>query len=135
MSALDEVVAEARVERSALLVEQLSAAPAEGRPSLLDRTMGREHPQGSREDVDARLQAVEVTIVEREAERDLVVTSFQQALRERFGIELSPEQARAALSQANGASMVESAVAAEILAAVERRLKTIVEQDLAAETA
>lgn len=135
LNAIEEAIAEARIERSALLVEQLGAAPAAGGPSLLDQAMGREHPQGSREDVDTRLRAVEGAISGHEAEREAVVRSFREALREQFGIELTSEQARAALYQVNGASMVESAVAAEVLAAVEQRLKTIVEQDLAAEAA
>ena len=132
LEGIDAAIAAAQAERSELVVARMGAVSDVGGPSLMDRARGREHPRGSREDVEARIAAAEARVVELEAERDALVRGFARELSERFGIGLTFDQARAALYQVNGASMVESAIVAEVLTAIEARLREIVGQDLEA---
>ena len=135
LAELDEAIEKAQAERSEFVVQRLGAAPAAGGPSLVDRAMGRAHPQGSLEDIDAQLARIDAAVRDLEAERVALIGEFKRSLEERFDIDLSIEQAEAALYQVNGSSMIESAIVAEVLTAIEQRLREIVEHDLDARVA
>lgn len=135
LAEIDEALSEARAERSERVVERMGAEPAAEGPSLVERARGLGHPEGSLEAVEARLAALADRIAGLEGERDAVIRGFRRELSDRYGVTLDEGQARAALYQVNGATMVESAVAAEVLTAVEARLRAIAEAQLEASVA
>jgi len=114
---LDEGIADLRVDR-------LTAPRSRDVAGFLDQTLNRFAP-GSLEAIDAQIAAFEAQRAELERRRAELLRGFAEELRARYGVEISPEEAEAALYQINGVTIVESAMAFEVVRKIEERLGEI----------
>ena len=114
---LDESVADLRVDR-------LTAPRSRDVAGFLDQTLNRWAP-GSLEAIDAQIAAFEAQRAELGRRRAELLRGFAEELRARYGVEISPEEAEAALYQINGVTIVESAMAFEVVRKIEERLGEI----------
>jgi hypothetical protein len=122
--ALDEE-AEALGERVAgLEVDRLTAPRSEDVAGILDQTLNRFAP-GSLEAIDAEVAALERQREELGRRRAALLREFAEELRARYGVEITEAEAEAALYQVNGVTIVESAVAFEVVRKIEERLGEI----------
>ncbi|WP_143056840.1 hypothetical protein [Loktanella sp. DSM 29012] len=130
---LDMALAEVLDLQAELRLEQKGAPASEG-ARMVDRLVGREHPPGTVEAINRRLIETETAIQTLRAEREGAASGLAADLRAFHGIELTPDQARAALLSVHGGLMVESAVVVNTLVAVEKQLSEALEEGLSQET-
>ena len=118
---IDEALEEAEALQAELTIERQTARRSEG-ARMVDRLLGREHPPGTIEGLETRLAEAEDAVRTLKAEREAAAAGLAADLRAEHGIELTPDQARAALLSVHGGLMIESAVVVRVLAAVEAQL-------------
>ena len=131
---IDEALEVAEALQAELTLERRSAQRSDG-ARMVDRLMGREHPPGTIEDLEVRLAEAEGAVRTLNAERQAASSALAADLRAEHGIELTPDQARAALLSVHGGLMVESAVVVRVLAAAEAQLGELKEKGLTGDTA
>ncbi len=114
---VDERIAELEVDR-------LTAPRSADVAGFLDQTLNR-HAPGSIEAIAEETAALERQRTELEAQRAALLDRFAGELLAIYGVEITPEEAEAALYQVNGITIVESAVAFEVIRKIEERLREI----------
>jgi hypothetical protein len=122
--ALDSEAEELDGRIANLRVDRITAPRSEDVSGFLDQTLNRYAP-GSIEAIDAEIAALEAQRRELEARRDDLLRRFAEELLALYGVEITPEEAEAALYQVNGVTIVESAVAFEVVRKIEERLREI----------
>ncbi len=116
---------EALGERIAgLRVDRLTAPRSQDVAGFLDQTLNRLSP-GSVEAIDAEIAGLGAQRAELERRREALLRGFAEELFARYGVEITPEEAEAALYQINGVTIVEAAVAFEVVRKIEERLGEI----------
>ena len=130
---LDTALAEAIDLQAELRLEKKAAPDSEG-ARMVDRLIGREHPPGTVESFNNRLAEIETAVQTLHAEREAAASGFAADLRAIHGIELTPDQARAALLSVHGGLMVESAVVVNTLVDVEKQLGEVLDGGLSPDT-
>ncbi|WP_299939180.1 hypothetical protein [uncultured Nitratireductor sp.] len=121
----DAAIAHGKREISELKVRMLTAPNAAEGGSLVDRALRRSVPSGSREDLENQIATIETESAAVENAKSDLIEDFSRKLSREYGITIEPDQAKAALYQVNGASIVEAVLASSILLDVEVRLKEI----------
>lgn len=121
----DARIAEIEAELDQLRVDRLTARPSDEVMTRLDTVLMRDHAAGSLEDIEQRLERGADRLDELRRTRAGIERDFVRAMTSAYGIELTPEQARAILYQVNGRSIVEASIAFTVLQQVERRLGEI----------
>ena len=114
---LDARVAELRIDR-------ITAPRSADVVGVVDRTLNR-FAEGSIEAIDAEIAQLEAQGEELERRRAALLKDFADRLMVDYGVEISPEEAEAALYQVNGVTIVESAMAFEVVRKIEERLREI----------
>jgi hypothetical protein len=114
---LDARIAELRIDR-------ITAPRSADVVGVVDRTLNRFAP-GSIEAIDAEIAQLEAQGDELERRRAALLRDFADRLLVEYGVQISPEEAEAALYQVNGATIVESAMAFEVVRKIEERLREI----------
>jgi hypothetical protein len=114
---VDERIAELQVDR-------LTAPRSADVAGFLDQTLNR-HAPGSVEAIEQETGALERQRAELEARRTALLRRFAEELFAIYGVEITPDEAEAALYQVNGVTIVESAVAFEVVRKIEERLREI----------
>lgn len=130
LDVIEESIAEGDAVRPGLMIDRLSAPEEGSGPTLMDRALGREHARGSREEIDQQITEIDEARAALVAERDALIAEFAGRLNAEYGLDVTSEQARAALTQVDGAMMVEAAIAMRVLGAMEERLREITEGGL-----
>lgn len=129
---LEVAQGEALERRGKLMLDRMVAVPSR-RPSRVDQLLGLEHERGSIEHVDLMLRELDGEINNLEAARDAAVQAFADEMSDRHGIILSVPQARALLYSVNGELMIEASVVLGVLIDVEKRLGTVMKENIGAE--
>lgn len=114
---LDARIAELRIDR-------ITAPRSADVVGVVDRTLNR-FAEGSIEAIDAEIAQLEAQGEELERRRAALLRDFADRLMVEYGVEISPEEAEAALYQVNGVTIVESAMAFEVVRKIEERLREI----------
>ena len=122
--ALDGELERAGERIAELQVDRITAPRSADTVGMIDRTLNRFAP-GSIEAIEAEMAALEAQRVELERRRGALLRSFAEELFARYGVEITAEEAEAALYQVNGVTIVESAVAFEVVRKIEERLREI----------
>ncbi|TNC71628.1 hypothetical protein [Rubellimicrobium roseum] len=122
--ALDEEAEAVRARIAELRIERITAPRSEDAVGVWDRTLGRPAP-GSIEAIDEEIATREAQLKELETRRVALLDRFAGELRTVYGVEITREEAEAALYQVNGSTIVESAVVFEVIARIEERLREI----------
>lgn len=107
-----------------LKVDRITAPRSADTVGVIDRTLNRFAP-GSIEAIEAEMAALEAQRAELERRREALLRGFAEELFARYGVEITAEEAEAALYQVNGVTIVESAVAFEVVRKIEERLREI----------
>jgi hypothetical protein len=113
---------EARIAE--LRIDRITAPRSADVVGVVDRTLNRFAP-GSLEAIDAEVALLEAHREELERRRTALLKEFADQLLAEYGVEITPEEAEAALYQVNGVTIVESAVAFEVVRKIEERLREI----------
>jgi hypothetical protein len=122
--ALDAEAEQVGERIAGLRVDRITAPRNADVAGILDQTLNRFAP-GSIEAIDAEITALEAQRAELERRRAALLRSFADELFARYGVEITTEEAEAALYQVNGVTIVESAVAFEVVRKIEERLREI----------
>jgi hypothetical protein len=122
--ALDAEIEALGERRAELQIARITAPRSEDVSGVLEATLNR-YASGSIEAIDAELADLDMQSEELARRREALLWGFAQALMARYGVEISPEEAEAALYQVNGVTIVESAVAFEVVRKIEERLRAI----------
>ena len=122
--ALDGELERAGERIAELQVDRITAPRSADTVGMIDRTLNRFAP-GSIEAIEAEMAALEAQRVELERRREALLRGFAEELFARYGVEITAEEAEAALYQVNGVTIVESAVAFEVVRKIEERLREI----------
>lgn len=117
IEAVDRRVAELEVDR-------ITAPRSADIAGFIDQTLNRWAP-GSIEAIAQELEALARQRAELETRRAALLRRFAEELMALYGVEITPEEAEAALYQVNGVTIVESAVAFEVVRKIEERLAEI----------
>lgn len=106
------------------LKNDLRLAPAgNGHLTLADRAMLRDAASGSENAIKAEIAAVTATVAKAKQARLGIIADFTKLMNDRFGAALTEDQATALLYQVNGASIVQSRIVFETIAALEQFLR------------
>jgi hypothetical protein len=122
--ALDGELERAGERIAGLKVDRITAPRSADTVGVIDRTLNRFAP-GSIEAIEAEIAALEAQRAELERRREALLRNFAEELFARYGVEITAEEAEAALYQVNGVTIVESAVAFEVVRKIEERLREI----------
>lgn len=122
---IEDKLDEVDLQISALKIDRLTAPPSNVDLSILDKAMLREFSKGSKEDIDQLIAALDEQLGSLNIEKDDQIFSFIGSLQQKYGVNLSFEQARSALYQLNGSSMIESAAMFSVALQVEERVAEI----------
>ena len=114
---IDAGIAELRIDR-------ITAPRSADVVGLIDQTLNRFAP-GSIEAIDAEIALIEAQREELERRRASLLRGFADRLLAEHGVEITREEAEAALYQVNGVTIVESAMAFEVVRRIEERLREI----------
>lgn len=117
MEGIDGRIAELRIDR-------ITAPRSADVVGVIDRTLNRYAP-GSIEAIDAEIAQLQAQRAELERRREALLRDFAGRLLADYGVEITPDEAEAALYQVNGSTIVESAVAFEVVRRIEERLREI----------
>ena len=122
--ALDGELERAGERIAELQVDRITAPRSADTVGMIDRTLNRFAP-GSIEAIEAEMAALKAQQAELERRREALLRGFADELFARYGVEITAEEAEAALYQVNGVTIVESAVAFEVVRKIEERLREI----------
>ena len=122
--ALDSELERAGERIAELQVDRITAPHSADTVGVIDRTLNRFAP-GSIEAIEAEMEALGAQRTELERRREALLRGFAEELFARYGVEITAEEAEAALYQVNGVTIVESAVAFEVVRKIEERLREI----------
>lgn len=114
---LDARIAELRIDR-------ITAPRSADVVGVVDRTLNR-HAPGSIEAIDAEIALLQAQGEELARRRAALLRDFADRLLVEYSVEITPEEAEAALYQVNGVTIVESAMAFEVVRKIEERLREI----------
>ena len=128
ISKVEDSISEAEDYRDELKLKRFGAEKSKG-VGMLDRLMGRDHEQGSIEDLNIRLNEVEATIEQLKKDRESAEFDFASDMRELHGIDLSTGQAKALLYSVNGSLIVEAKAVLQALAEVERQMAEVLREN------
>jgi hypothetical protein len=122
--ALDDEIARVEERVADLEVDRITAPRSADVAGFIDQTLNRWAP-GSIEAIETEIEALGRQRAELQARRETLLFRFAEELFARYGVEITPEEAEAALYQVNGVTIVESAVAFEVVRKIEERLREI----------
>ena len=122
--ALDSELERAGERIAELQVDRITAPHSADTVGVIDRTLNRFAP-GSIEAIEAEMESLGAQRTELERRREALLRGFAEELFARYGVEITAEEAEAALYQVNGVTIVESAVAFEVVRKIEERLREI----------